>query len=265
PPKMLDPHPHDMPAATNLQWWQEESVHWNQLFGATINEERGKLGLAPIADVKHYLFGERPLLAADPVLAPLPETTVKAVQHGAWLIDDTRPLPEAVERFLAAGPAPVYIGFGSMRTDPALAQTMIAAAKALGRRVVLSSGWARLTTAEDADTLVLGDCNHSALFPRVAAIVHHGGAGTTTAAALAGTPQLLVPHNYDQFWWARRIQQLGVGASVARDGLDTTLAQIALHSVLTASMAMQAKALASRMVTNGAVLAAQQCTGEDRQ
>ena len=59
--------------------------------------------------------------------------------------------------------------------------------------------------------LAISEAPHDALFPRVAAAVHHGGAGTTTAAARAGIPQVIVPHVLDQFYWARRVELLGLG------------------------------------------------------
>ena len=59
--------------------------------------------------------------------------------------------------------------------------------------------------------LAVGAVPHHAVFPRVAAIVHHGGAGTTTAAAAAGVPQVILPHVLDQFYWAHRVERLGIG------------------------------------------------------
>ena len=80
---------------------------------------------------------------------------------------------------------------------------MIQAARALGRRAIVSRGWADLSLVDDEpDCLAIGEVNLQALFTRVAAVVHHGGAGTTTAAALAGAPQVVIPQHYDQHYWA---------------------------------------------------------------
>ncbi len=93
---------------------------------------------------------------------------------------------------------------------------MIQSARALGRRAIVSRGWADLSLVDDApDCLAIGEVNLQALFKRVAAVVHHGGAGTTTSAALAGAPQVVIPQKYDQHYWARRIQQLGIGTAHA--------------------------------------------------
>jgi vancomycin aglycone glucosyltransferase len=83
---------------------------------------------------------------------------------------------------------------------------------ALGVRAVLGGGWAGLGSgALPEDVIVVDDVPHGLLFPRIAAVVHHGGAGTTSAAARAGVPQVVVPHLLDQFYWGRRVEQLGLG------------------------------------------------------
>lgn len=88
------------------------------------------------------------------------------------------------------------------------------------------SGWADMALAEAADDcFVLPEVNQQALFPRVATVVHHGGAGTTTAATRSGTPQVVVPQAADQPYWARRVAELGVG--VAHDGPAPTSASLA--------------------------------------
>jgi len=138
------------------------------------------------------------------------------VQTGAWVLPDSRPRSAELERFLNAGEPPVYFGFGSIRAPEEVAETMVQAARVLGRRAIVSRGWAGLSVPEDApDCLVIGEVNHQALFQRVAAVVHHGGAGTTTAAACAGAPQVVIPQHYDQHYWARRVHQLGIGTAHA--------------------------------------------------
>ena len=84
----------------------------------------------------------------------------------------------------------------------------------------------------------VGGVSHERLFPRLAAIVHHGGAGTTTAAARAGVPQLVVPHLVDQYYWAERVAGLGLGprglarATLTADRLADTLAAFRDNDVL---------------------------------
>src|SRR6202007_3083494 len=115
-----------------------------------------------------------------------------------------------------AGEPPIYFGFGSMRAPQNLSQIIVQTARALGRRAIVSRGWAELSKVDtEPDCLFLDEVNLQALFRRVAAVVHHGGAGTTTTAALAGAPQVVIPQMYDQHYWAQRINQLGLGTAHA--------------------------------------------------
>jgi vancomycin aglycone glucosyltransferase len=108
---------------------------------------------------------------------------------------------------------------------------MIQAARELGRRAIVSRGWFDDSlVASEGDCISIGEVNVHALFPRVAAVVHHGGAGTTTAAALAGVPQVVIPNHYDQHYWAQRVHTLGIGMAHAAgaptsDSLASALAQ----------------------------------------
>jgi len=124
------------------------------------------------------------------------------------------PLPRKLEGFLESGPPPVYLGFGSM-TDPDPARTtqrLLDAITRLGCRALISKGWAGIGDgALPEGVMAIGAVSHASLFPRLAAVVHHGGAGTTHAAARAGVPQVIVAHVLDQFYFARRIHDLGVG------------------------------------------------------
>ncbi len=200
--------------------WAEDEQRWNALWRAPLNAQRRRLGLEPVADVRSHLFTGRPWLAADAVLAPWPGPPgLDVLQTGAWLLDDTRPLDPALEAFLAEGEPPVYFGLGSMRAPDGIVAKVLDAARAIGRRVVISSGWADLAAvAGDPGCLSIGEVNQQALFRRVAAVVHHGGAGTTTVAARAGTPQVILPQMFDQHYHAERVRRLGLGASVPPAG-----------------------------------------------
>ena len=105
--------------------------------------------------------------------------------------------------------------------------------------------------------------NHAKLFPRVAAIVHHGGAGTTQTAARAGTAQVIIPHNYDQFYWAHRVQELGAGVSgPLRDDITVDNLAQALRECLQPEVTTRAHEVAIRMELHGARIAAQRLTDE---
>lgn len=240
--------------------WDLDAQRMNTLFGPPLNTQRAAIGLPPVADVRAHVFTDRPMLAADPTLGPwqeLPDLDV--VQTGAWLLPDERPLPPELLTFLDAGTPPVYVGFGSMpmHTTENATRIAIEAVRAQGRRVLVSRGWADLTLIDNQDDcFAVGEANHQALFSRVAAVVHHGGAGTTTTAALAGTPQVLVAQYWDQPRWAKRVAELGIGA--AHDGQTPTLESLsaALNTALTPETEAQAKAVAGKIRTDGAAVAA---------
>jgi UDP:flavonoid glycosyltransferase YjiC (YdhE family) len=117
--------------------------------------------------------------------------------------------------FLHAGQPPVYIGFGSMsHGDPQAATRLVLEALRLaGLRGILLTGWGGLTQADVPASVYMADSiPHSWLFPQVAAVVHHGGAGTTAAGLRAGKPTICVPFiSLDQNFWGWRVADLGVG------------------------------------------------------
>jgi len=123
--------------------------------------------------------------------------------------------PADLEDFLAAGAPPVFIGFGSMvPADPGQLTDLIAAAgQRAGVRMVIQSGQPGLAQAgpPPGDVIVIGEVPHEWLFPRLAAAVHHAGAGTTAAGLRAGIPAVTVPKIGDQPFWAARLAVLGAG------------------------------------------------------
>lgn len=250
PPEMTD-----IPAL-----WKRHDAHMNRLFGAAINAGRAALDLPLVDDVASFLFGGRNWLASDPVLDPWREPSdLDVVQTGTWFLRDGRPLPDDLRAFLDAGEPPVYVGFGSMpmRSSGDLSRAVIDGVRAHGRRVVLMRGWADLSAVDGQDDcFVVGEVNHQALFPRVAAVVHHGGAGTTATAARAGRPQVVVPQGADQPYWARRVADLGIGA--AHDGPVPTAGSLAsaLETALAPDVAARAASMAPKVRTDGAAAAA---------
>lgn len=158
---------------------------------------------------------------------------------GYWFLDDGAP-PEPdlqqIEEFLAAGEPPIYVGFGSMTTHDASStmESIVAALARTGRRGVVSTGGAGLDspTGQPDDVLIIGSVAHRWLLPRCAGAIHHGGAGTTAAALVAGIPQGVVAHIGDQPYWGRRVAKLGVGATpiprhqLSADSLAAMIAEV---------------------------------------
>jgi len=261
PPPLPGPLPMQG-ADDNRALWDQQAQRWNELFGPALNEQRAAAGLEPVTDVRSYMFTNRPLLAADPILAPWPTPSdLQVIQTGAWIQRDERPLSTELEAFLQAGEPPIYFGFGSTHTAQENSRAMIQAARALGHRAIVSSGWADLTLMDDErDCLAISEVNVQTLFPRVAAVVHHGGAGTTTAAARAGAPQIVVPHKYDQYYFADRINQLGLGVAHGPTEPTTESLVAALSGALHPEVAVRAKSLSTAIVTDGTAIAAEYVT-----
>ena len=166
----------------------------------------------PFGRALRTIYGFSPL-----VLPPPSEWTPDRTRvTGYWFLDappDYAP-PPALADFLAAGDPPVYIGFGSMVTDEAqrLSALVIDALRRTGRRAILLGGWGKFGGTDLPDhVLQIDSAPHDWLFERVAAVVHHGGAGTTGASLRAGKPALIVPFTADQPFWGDRIAALGVG------------------------------------------------------
>lgn len=135
---------------------------------------------------------------------------------------------------------------------------MIGSARAFGRRAIVSRGWADLTLMDDAtDCLAIGEVDQQALFTRVAGVVHHGGAGTTTAAARAGAPQVVIPQHCDQHYWAKRVGWLGIGTAHEPGTPTTESLTSALERALGSDVASHARSVAGAYVAARRLVAAQ--------
>ena len=166
---------------------------------------------------------------------------------GYWFLDEGQSWqpPDELRRFLDAGEPPVAIGFGSMTgRDPArLTRLVVEAVERAGCRAVVLAGWAGMgAVATPERVLRLEAAPHDWLFPRVRAVVHHGGAGTTAAGLRAGQPTVIVPHLGDQPYWGQRVVALGVGPrAIPRPKLTVAALADALRLV-TMDRGMQARA-----------------------
>lgn len=170
---------------------------------------------------------------------------------GYWFLDEEAGWNPSVEllNFLEKGSPPVYVGFGSIgNSDVALQTTelVINALKRSGQRGVLATGWNGMSKLKNIpdDIFILESAPHSWLFPHMAAVVHHGGAGTTAAGLRAGVPSIIVPFGNDQFAWGRRVYELGVGPMpIPRKQLTAEKLADAIQSALSNEMVNAAKEL----------------------
>lgn len=187
--------------------------------GAAVREVLGVKKM-PIGEPFGALDREQQLLlyCYSPAVAPPPADWGSWIHvTGYWFLDresDWTP-PADLAAFLGAGSPPVYIGgFASMtnRDSRELARTVVRALAASGQRGIVLTGWGGLDPAElPPDVFAVDWVPFDWLFRQVAAVVHHGGAGTTAAGLRAGVPTVIVPFFLDQFFWGRRVFELGVG------------------------------------------------------
>jgi sterol 3beta-glucosyltransferase len=212
--------PFNWSVANKLTYGVVDQSFW-QFFRSVQNRWRKeKLGLSPfpfMGPLRQIRQSAPIVMGYSPTVVPTPADW-PASNHvtGYWFLDEAagwRPPAELVS-FLEAKPTPIYIGFGSMpeRDSSRMTQLILGALRLSGQRCVLLSGWAGLGREQLPDTVYRVDSiPHTWLFKRVAAVVHHGGAGTTAAGLRAGVPSIITPYTTDQFFWGPRIAALGVG------------------------------------------------------
>jgi len=193
-------------------------VIW-QWYRPVVNDFRQRFGLSPYTTASFYrVLTSTPLLGAySPTVIPHPPDWPDSVHvTGYFFLDaqaDWQP-PAELEAFLDSGNPPVYIGFGSMagRNPEHFAAIVLEALAKSGQRGVLLTGWGGMHAMSVPDNVfVVDSALHSWLFPRMAAVVHHGGAGTTAEGLRAGVPSMIVPFIVDQPFWGKRVKALGVG------------------------------------------------------
>ena len=168
---------------------------------------------------------------------------------GYWFqqpVETWTPPPE-LEAFIERGPAPVYVGFGSMPTQdaPRISRAVVAALKAVGARGILASGWGGLRAeVVGQDVHVIDAAPHSWLFPRCAAVVHHGGSGTTHEGLRWGRPTVVCSIGLDQPFWGRRVAHAKVGpAPIPMQALTSERLASALQSALSPECVARAEAI----------------------
>lgn len=195
-------------------------ISWQVFLPVVRKHWNGHPPLPLIGPYRDILKGPQPVICGySPSVLPVSEDFPQHVSiTGYWFLNPHptwQPDPALIE-FLKSTPKPIYIGFGSMG-NPAknkdTANIILETIARTGVRAVLSTGWSGLGTDRPLpeNVFLVKDTPHRWLFPQMAAVVHHGGAGTTGAALSAGVPSLIIPHFGDQYYWGRRVAELGVG------------------------------------------------------
>ena len=233
-----------------------------------VKQLRADLGLPPLgmrAMQKRMAGDAWPIhCGISPAVVPRPDDWRPGVEVvGYWWPDhpgDWAPEPELAD-FLAAGPPPVFVGFGSLGAEgERLSELVPAALRRAGVRGVIQAGWGGLAATGD-DMLSIGEAPHDRLFPHMAAVVHAAGAGVVAAGLRAGVPAVSVPVGLDQPWWGQRLVKLGAAPDsiVAKKLTVDRLADAVRAAVSDPSYAKAAAAIGERVRAEdgaGATLAA---------
>ncbi len=251
------------------------NLYWQLLRRPLAQGRQTVLGLKPIPPWKNWHMRQQEqhitcLYGFSPTVVSRPSDWPKRLHiTGYWYLDQAQdfvPPPELLD-FLESGPAPVYIGFGSMAGEEArdLVELALQALKRTHHRGLLLSGWAQFPAADLGDQILqINDIPHDWLFPRVACVVHHGGAGTTGAAFRAGVPQLVIPFFADQPFWGYRTAKLGVSpAAVSRPTLTVErLADLINQAVNDEGLQAQATKVGRQIRQDNGVARAVQLVGD---
>ena len=198
-----------------------QQMMWRTFRGADNKVRRELLEMKPLPAAGPFPMmdskQQTTLYGYSPHVIPVPQDWSEH-NHvtGYWLLEPSSSweAPADLLKFLAAGPPPVYIGFGSMvhRSAEETTTLIMQALRKSGQRGVLSAGWGGLKDGNQAeDVYMVESIPHTWLFPRMAAVVHHGGVGTTAAGFWAGVPSIIIPHFGDQPFWGHKAYELGVG------------------------------------------------------
>lgn len=257
PGALFPPMPLKLALVNSLSHHLTRQIMWQSSRGADKVVRQAVLGLPPAPFFGPYrstAFENMPVLYGfSPSVIPQPaDWDADKKITGYWFLeaeDTWRPSPDLID-FLNSGPAPVYIGFGSMsnRNPEETAELIIQAVHLSKQRAILLSGWSGLQSHDLPDSVFLLDSvPHAWLFPRVAAVVHHGGAGTTAAGLRAGVPTIIVPFFGDQPFWGARVAALGIGPKpISRKALTSeNLAQALQEAATNDAMRQRAANLGS--------------------
>jgi vancomycin aglycone glucosyltransferase len=186
----------------------------NMVMKRFINKRRATVGLSPIKDVWGNWLGDNVIVACDKELNSARDgVSFNFTQTGYMFLPSQNGLSEDIEKFLNSGKPPVYIGFGSnpVSRSEKYSEIFNEVSRATNQRLIISKGWADLPENNASDILYVNEIPFELLFPRLAAIVYHGGTGTMSSAVRAGIPQAAFPFMADQFDNRKQIVKLGLG------------------------------------------------------
>ncbi len=248
----------------------DETMFWLPVRSAVNRLREQVLGLPPIPrrvnSNRHWQQHEFVLYGFSPAVVPGLQGLGDRVRvTGYWFLD--RPAtwqpPAELVAFLQAGPPPVYVGFGSMGRQ--VDAPILEALARCGQRGLIGAGWSRAGQGDLPESVFeVADVPHDWLFPQMAAVVRHGGAGTTAAGLRAGVPSVIVPFMVDQPFWGQRVADLGAGPEPIPQGRLTAerLAAAIGRAVGDAGMRRRAREVSERIRAEDGVARAVQAVDD---
>ena len=255
----------------NSLFWKVAVLVLNKSILPSVNRLREKEGVRPASSFRE--IWESPL---GNLIAVSPEVCLRDPawgdhQHVCGFLKipekaHTWNMPDGLRRFMSEGPPPVYMTFGSMASierDPGriteAARLLVDAARVAGCRAIIQADWEKVSgIPEDPAVHRIAAAPHTQIFPACAAVVHHGGSGTTQTAMLCGRPSVVVAHILDQYFWANELKRLGVGVgpldrrTVTPEKLGREIRRVLNNP----SMADRAKSLGGKISAEDGVAAA---------
>ncbi|MFZ6848766.1 glycosyltransferase [Undibacterium sp. RuRC25W] len=210
-----------------LIWWLTKfSVH--RAIQRYPNRLRRQLNMQPTRDVMTDIWMSKDLTlqAVSAQFCPRQPDWPSSVKVCGFLdtpnLSMEGTIPAELSTFLGLGEAPVYITFGSWMPRDLINQTatlhlLTQAAKQAGCRAIIQSAtWKECGLRSDEDVFYISTAPHHLIFPHCRAIVHHGGAGTTQSATLAGKPSIIVAHISEQEYWGRELRRIGIAGKLSK-------------------------------------------------
>ena len=261
----------DLGRWVNLLSWGVAGRLLDRIILPSVNRLRRRVGLAPQRSYRESWESPRcSLVGVSPTLFPPPPDWTGRHEVCGFLRPPAGPEPDRVppelEHFLDAGPPPVYLTFGSMVTNVVsgafvadATRLLVGAARAAGCRAIVQSRWELAgDVARGEDIFPLESAPHLAVFPHCAAVVHHGGAGTTQSATLSGRLSVVVPHVLDQYFWGGVLHRLGAAprAIDRRRATPESLGRAIRAAVGSRAMGERARELGALMAAEDGVGAA---------
>ncbi len=236
----------------NRFYWKIGDILINRMFGPSINKMRIQESLQPVNNVQKEAWSSQTLnlVAVSPSLSPQPPDWDSSFRTcGFFNIskhEDPWEPEESLKRFLKEGPPPVYVTFGSIGTKEYI-DLIIDAIRLANCRAIVQTEWNDIDMPEHPDIYRITRVSHQHIFPYCAAVVHHGGAGTTQTATLSGCPSVVVRFGFEQELWGNILRKVGVAPKLLHRRLLTAKKLSKAIKAINSEMSEKAKKISYKM------------------